>query len=120
MPPRGRVPEGSAQPEPRYVQGKDKGFFGTLFDTNFDHMVTTKVITLFYRVALVMISLLALVMLWYGQAFLKDNAMLGIMTLLAVPLLWLFIVLFVRVFLEFTINQFKITEYLRVMKDQDS
>jgi hypothetical protein len=95
-----------------------KGFIASLFDTNFDHMVTVSLIKIVYRIQLVLISLFAIVMAWYGLAFLEWNTTLGIMTLIATPLVWIALVLGVRMTLEFLINQFKISEYLRIMKDK--
>ncbi|WP_250903811.1 DUF4282 domain-containing protein [Actinomadura sp. NEAU-AAG7] len=92
--------------------------FGALFDTNFDHMVTAQMIKIIYRLALALITLFALVMAWYGVAFLEWNQALGIGTLLATPIVWMFQLLTVRMALEFLINQFKISEYLRIIKDK--
>ncbi|KAB2343937.1 DUF4282 domain-containing protein [Actinomadura rudentiformis] len=96
----------------------NKGLFATLIDTNFDHMVTVKMIKLIYRLELMVITLLAIVMAWYGLAFLQWNTTLGIMTLIATPIVWLFLVLISRMALEFLVNQFKISEYLRAIKDK--
>jgi hypothetical protein len=90
-----------------------------ILDVNFERMVTTKLIKLIYRVALVVITLTTLLMIWYGLDFLTWNISLGLMTLLAAALGWLINVLLVRVFLEFLINQFKITEHLRSIKNGD-
>lgn len=81
-------------------------------------MVTAKLIKLVYRFALVVISLQVLVMVWYGLAFLEWNTTLGVMTLFFAPIVWLFEILVVRMSLEFFINQFKISEYLRIIKDK--
>ncbi|WP_329519604.1 DUF4282 domain-containing protein [Spirillospora sp. NBC_01491] len=89
-----------------------------MLDTNFDHMVTAKMIKLIYTLALLVISLLTLVMVWYGVAFLEWNTTLGVMTLIASPFVWLFQVLMTRMTLEFLINQFKVSEYLRIIKDK--
>lgn len=105
------------QPPSRGPQ--EKGLLSALFDTNFDHMVTTRMIKIVYRLALVLITLLALLVAWYGVAFLEWNTTLGLLTLIAAPFLWIFQLLATRMVLEFLINQFKISEYLRAIKDKD-
>ncbi|MBD2898606.1 hypothetical protein amrb99_75780 [Actinomadura sp. RB99] len=105
------------QPPSRGPQ--EKGLISALFDTNFDHMVTTRMIKMVYRLALVLITLLALLVAWYGVAFLEWNTTLGLLTLIATPFLWIFQLLTTRMVLEFLINQFKISEYLRAIKDKD-
>ncbi|RKS71972.1 uncharacterized protein DUF4282 [Actinomadura pelletieri DSM 43383] len=92
---------------------------GTLFDMNFDYMITAKLVKIVYLLALVPITLFALVMAWYGLAYLEEGSSFGLITLLAAPFVWLLQVLFTRLVLEFVINQFKISEYLRVIKDKD-
>ncbi|RSN64112.1 hypothetical protein DMH08_18295 [Actinomadura sp. WAC 06369] len=91
---------------------------GALFDTNFDHMVTAEMIKIIYRLAVVLITLFALIIAWTGVGFLEWNQMLGVLTLLATPIIWLFQLVTTRMALEFLINQFKISEYLRVIKDK--
>ncbi|RFS84759.1 DUF4282 domain-containing protein [Actinomadura spongiicola] len=86
---------------------------------NFDYMITAKLVKIVYLLALVPITLVALVMAWYGLAYLEEGSSVGLITLLATPFVWLLQVLFTRLVLEFVINQFKISEYLRVIKDKD-
>ncbi|TDE26297.1 DUF4282 domain-containing protein, partial [Actinomadura sp. 6K520] len=105
-------------PPPRDPAGK--GIAGTLFDMNFDHMVTPKLVKIIYALALVPITLLALLIGWYALAYLQEGpAVVGLVLLVAAPLIWIFQVLMTRVFLEFVINQFKVSEYLRAIKDKD-
>ncbi|MBO2446861.1 DUF4282 domain-containing protein [Actinomadura barringtoniae] len=110
-------PQGGWEPSRREAP-PTKGLVASLFDTNFDHMVTVSLIKIVYRIQLVLITLFAIVMGWYGLAFLEWNTTLGVMTLIATPLVWIALVLGVRMTLEFLINQFKISEYLRIMKDK--
>ncbi|TDC59334.1 DUF4282 domain-containing protein [Actinomadura sp. GC306] len=87
---------------------------------NFDHMVTPKLVKIIYALALVPITLLALLIGWYALAYLQEGpAVVGLVLLVAAPLIWIFQVLMTRVFLEFVINQFKVSEYLRAIKDKD-
>lgn len=92
---------------------------GALFDLNFDSMVTAKIIKIIYVLAMVPISLVSLTLAWYGLAYIEQEyAVLGLVALVSAPLLWLLQVLMTRVVLEFMINQFKISEYLRAIKDK--
>ncbi|MFI0483676.1 DUF4282 domain-containing protein [Actinomadura sp. 9N215] len=104
-------------PYPRERAGK--GVVGTLFDMNFDHMITAKVVKIVYMLALVPITLVALVLAWYGLAYLEEGSTVGLVLLLTTPFIWLLQVLVTRMVLEFVINQFKISEYLRAIKDKD-
>ena len=95
-----------------------KGLFGALFDTNFDYMVTSGLIKRVYRLAIVLITLFAFLLAWTGVGFLTWNVWLGVSTLIATPVIWLLQLVTIRIGLEFLINQFKITEHLRVIKDK--
>ncbi|MFD0900770.1 DUF4282 domain-containing protein [Actinomadura sediminis] len=105
-------PQGWASPPRR------KGLVGALFDTSFDYMITAEMIKIIYRLAVVLITLFALIIAWTGVGFLEWNQMLGVLTILATPIIWLFQLVTTRMALEFLINQFKISEYLRVIKDK--
>ncbi|WP_083734708.1 DUF4282 domain-containing protein [Actinomadura sp. CNU-125] len=91
---------------------------GALLDTNFDFMITSVLIKKVYRLAIVLITLFAFLLVWTGVGFMTWNAWLGIGTLIATPIIWLLQLVTVRIGLEFLINQFKITEYMRVIKDK--
>jgi Domain of unknown function (DUF4282) len=110
---------GSPSQHPGYAPRKGKGFFGALFDTNFDHMITVRLARTIYTIMTIMITLFALVVLWYGVSFFAWNATLAFMTIIAAPLIWLFDLVLVRVFMEFVINQFKITEHLKAMRERE-
>lgn len=98
---------------------RTKGFFGALFDLNFDHMVTTRLLKMSYLLAIVVYSLIALVMLLFVWSFSVWNKPLAFATLAATPIVWLAGLLFTRMTLEFAINQFKITEHLKAMREQE-
>ena len=104
---------------PEYSPRRDKGFFGALFDLNFDHMVTTKLIKISYMLAIVVYSLIALVMLLFVWSFSVWNKPLAFATFLATPIVWVSGLLLTRMFLEFVINQFKITEHLKAMRERE-
>ncbi|XRQ11794.1 DUF4282 domain-containing protein [Actinomadura welshii] len=126
-------PPGPPQDQPPWTppprDPKGKGVVGALFDMNFDHMVTPKVVKIIYALALIPITLVALTMAWFGLAYLDQEypggegegfvAMVGLILLLSAPFVWILQVLMTRIFLEFVINQFKIGEYLRAIKDKD-
>ncbi|GGT76563.1 hypothetical protein GCM10010177_38430 [Actinomadura citrea] len=100
--------------------GEPRGgnLLGGLFDLNFDNMITTRVVKILYVLALIPISLFSLLMAVYGLAWIDDSAAFGYLLLLASPFVWLFQVFATRIVLEFVINQFKISEYLRAIKDK--
>jgi hypothetical protein len=86
----------------------NKGFFGSLLDTSFSSLVTTKVIRFIYILTLIVVSLFALLLIVAG--FIRSPA-LGILFLFIVaPLYWLFALVYVRVGLEFTIALFRVME----------
>ncbi len=100
---------------------RGKGFFGSLFDIGFNDMVSTRMIRIVYVLAILLISLTSvfifLVGLWslqfeWGKYF-------GVFLVPAAPLLWLFELVVTRVILEFVINQFKITEHLKAMRERE-
>ncbi|MGP4023799.1 DUF4282 domain-containing protein [Actinomadura sp. 3N407] len=98
----------------------DKGVFAALFDMNFDHMITTRLVKIIYVIALVLITLGALFVAGYGLAWLAQGAtFFALLLLVAAPFLWVFQLLAVRILMEFVINQFKISEYLRAIKDKN-
>ncbi|GAA4224611.1 hypothetical protein GCM10022254_04470 [Actinomadura meridiana] len=95
-----------------------KGVVGTLLDLSFDYMITAKLVKAVYALALVSITLMDLILAWYGLALLVDGSGLGLALLVATPFIWIFQLLVTRLILEFVINQFKISEYLRIIKDK--
>ena len=103
-------------PPPRDPAGK--GVFGALFDLNFNHMVTTKVIKVIYVLSLIPYTTVALLVAGYGLDWINQDSAFGYLFLLTAPFLWFFLVLITRIALEFAVNQFKISEYLRIIKDK--
>lgn len=113
------VPPQQEPPPPRV---RRRGFFRSLLDTRFDAMVTPMLIRGFYMLSLLVISLLSAVLflfIWglggtdeYGDA----PAWPFITAVIVTPIFWTFQVVFVRLVLEFVINQFKITEELQKIR----
>jgi hypothetical protein len=98
-----------------------KGFFGSLFDANFNYLVTPKLIKLLWVLLLTAISVWNL-----GQFFLglriaswDDGWAWGVMLIIATPVLWLIEIILWRIILEAVVIRFKGVEYLRIMKDKD-
>lgn len=81
-------------------------------------MVTIKVIRMAYALAIAVYSAIALLMLYEAWGFSVWNSFLEWITILATPVVWLGGILTARLTLEFAINQFKITEYLKAIRDQ--
>lgn len=98
-----------------------KGIFRGLFDPNFDEMVTPRLIKIFYALAVALISLGSLFELLVGLWALQFDwgRYFGVFLVPAAPLTWLLGLLFTRITLEFIINQFKITEYLKAIRERE-
>lgn len=94
--------------ERRLVQ--TKGFFSSLFDINFNSLITPRLIKVLYVLIMVVIGLFALIMVI--SAFAAD-AGIGVLTLFVLaPLGALVYLIFARVYLELIIVIFKIRESL--------
>jgi hypothetical protein len=89
----------------------EHGFFRSLFDISFTSFITTKIVKLVYVVSLVLIGLAALIAVI--AAFIEKPAY-GVLVLLILAPLGAFIwIVLVRLWLEFVIQVFRITELLR-------
>jgi hypothetical protein len=84
-------------------------------------MVSTRLIKDFYVLAILLISLTSLFILLVGLWALQFGwgRYFGVFLVPAAPLLWLFELVVVRMVLEFVINQFKITEHLKAMRERE-
>jgi hypothetical protein len=96
-----------------------KGLLGHLFDFTFDHMVTPQLIKGAYRFAVLFTSMVAVVWLIVGFWLFQYGWLLTVFVVLFTPPLWVTSLLAIRMFLEFLINQFKITEHLKAMRERD-
>jgi hypothetical protein len=105
-----QVPPGSDQ------GSRSKGFLEALLDFKFERSVTARLVRVLYTVAVVLITMSSLVMLVFGFYVYQYGWLLSLMTILAAPLIWVFQVVMVRIFLEFVINQFRITEELQEIR----
>jgi hypothetical protein len=80
-------------------------------------MITIKLIRLVYVLVIGFTGLTALTMLLFAWSFSEWNGTLALATLLATPVVSLFQIVVTRMALEFVINQFKITEELRKIRE---
>jgi hypothetical protein len=98
----------------------EKGVIGALFDVNFNHLVTPKLIKVCYVLALMLVSLSALIVvvigLWIFQ--LRNGWLLGLLVMLSAPVVWTFEAILVRIFMEAVVVRFKGVEHLRAIKDK--
>jgi uncharacterized protein DUF4282 len=98
-----------------------KGFMGSLFDLNFNHLVTPRLIKLLYVLLLLVITLWNLGQLMFGLYVTTWDDMHGFgpIIIIATPVMWLIEIILWRIILEAVIVRFKGVEYLRIMKDKD-
>jgi hypothetical protein len=95
----------AAQPSPPAEPGK--GFFKSLMDTRFDHLITPKMVRFLYIVA--MIVLTAGVIVAIIVAFTNDAGT-GLLTLFLAPIGGLIYLIIARLYLELIVVAFKIRE----------
>jgi hypothetical protein len=107
------MPRAAAAPKPR-THG-EKGFIGSLFDFNFDSMVTPKIIKAIYVLVTAWVGLWALILLivffkYYGAAA-------GFLALIVIdPIMVLLGLGMTRIVLEFYMITFKIHEEVKVIR----
>lgn len=116
QPPPGHSAAPPAQ-EGGYERGR--GLLGNLFDFSFDHMVTPQMIRGAYSFALLFTSMSALFWLIVGFWLFQYGWLLTVFIVLFTPPMWLLSMIAIRMFLEFVINQFKITEHLKVLRETE-
>ncbi|MBC6457494.1 DUF4282 domain-containing protein [Actinomadura sp. HBU206391] len=80
-------------------------------------MVTIKLIRLVYVLAIGFTGITALAMLLLAWSFSEWNGFLALLTFVATPIVSLFQIVITRMILEFVINQFKITDELRKIRE---
>jgi hypothetical protein len=112
----------SPQPQQEWTppERTEKGFFAALLDANFNHLITPKLVKLFYILSLLLITLSALMVvacgIWVAQ--LRNGWLLGLLIMLSAPVIWIFEVILARIFMEAVVVRFKGVEHLRVIKDK--
>jgi hypothetical protein len=100
-----------------YVRGKS--LLGNLFDLTFDHMVTPQLIKGAYFFAVLFTSMTAVVWLIIGFWLFQYGWLLTVLIVLFTPPLWVLSLIGIRMCLELLINQFKITEHLKAMRERE-
>lgn len=94
---------------------QDKGFFAVLFDLSFSEFVTTRIIKVLYCISIVLAGIWALAILVGCIANGGAAAFLG---LIFAPLLFFFLLLCARLWLEFIIVVFRIAENTAQLVEQ--
>lgn len=99
---------------------ENKSVLGALLDVDFTHLVTPRLIKLWYVVALLFISLQGLMLVFFGAWLfqLRNGWLVGTLVIMTTPIAWLFELLLVRIFMEVVVVRFKGVEHLRVIKDK--
>ncbi len=84
-----------------------KGFLGSLFDLSFTEFITTRIIKFLYIVGIIIaaITAIAIIISGFGQGF-----VVGIISLILSPIIFLLYVLIFRIWLELIIVIFRIAE----------
>lgn len=92
-----------------------KSFLGSLFDFGFDSLITPKIISIIYGIAMFFIALgtLAMVLGVFSESFLA-----GIGMLVISPIIFLLWLIFARVYCEVIIALFKIAENTSALKSK--
>ena len=88
----------------------EPGFLGRLFDTSFTSFITLSIIQLVFKL---FIGLAALSTVGFIIIAFSADPMAGIVSLIAGPLLFLFYVIMVRIYLELVVVFFRIEENTR-------
>lgn len=88
---------------------EQKGFFGSLFDFSFTSLVTSKLISILYVLAIIGIGVYALFLIVAGFS---RGAAIGVLAIIGAALFFLLTVIYTRVLLEVLIVIFRIHEHV--------
>ena len=94
----------------------EKGFFTQLFDFSFTEFVTTKIIKFIYILGLILTGLATIAIII--SAF-SQSSVIGIVSLIFSPLIFLIYVIILRVWLEIIIVIFRISENIEILKGKE-
>lgn len=94
-------------PQPPERQARGDGFFESLMDTRFDHLITPTMIRFLYIVAMILIALGALAVIIAAFA---ESAGGGVIALILAPIFALIYLIVTRLWLELVIVIFKIRD----------
>jgi hypothetical protein len=103
-----------ASTQPTSHPGGQSGFFESLLDTRFDHLITPKLIRFLYVVSLVVLAIGAIVVI--VTAF-GDEVGSGVVALILAPLGALVYLIVIRLWLELLVVAFKIREAAEEVAD---
>jgi Domain of unknown function (DUF4282) len=108
-------PGGPAEPPPK----QEKGLFGSLFDTGFDDLVTTRLLRMLYTLAILCVTGFNLILFMFGWSLAAGSfwPFLGWTLVVGVPVLWLAELIMVRVVVEYLLVQHKIATDLTVVRE---
>ena len=101
------IPATPPPPQPPAEQARRYGFFESLLDTSFEHLITPTMIRFLYIVAIILIGLGALVAIIAGFA---GSAGAGILALILAPIFALIYLIVTRLWLELILVIFKIRD----------
>jgi hypothetical protein len=98
-----------------------EGFTGVLFDLSFDRMITTKLIRAVYLLAILMFVVQSVLMLSIGFWVFswRTGWAWGVFMIIGAPVMFFFETVVTRLILEFVVNQFKITEHLKAIRERE-
>jgi Domain of unknown function (DUF4282) len=100
---------------PRY--DNDKGFFGSLFDFSFDNFIAPKLVKFLYVLSLIIITIVAIIVVVGGLVALGNGSAVGLLSIILAPLVWLIYLVGARLWLEFFVVVFKISDDLKDIRD---
>jgi hypothetical protein len=102
-------PPAQPPPPPGYQPPEEprKGFFGALFDTRFDNLITPSLVRFLFIVSMILLTLAYVVWVIAGFA---SKASTGVLALVLGPLVALLYLILIRVYLELIVVLFKIRE----------
>jgi hypothetical protein len=114
-------PESQAsRPERVAARRTRKGLLPSLLDADFTNLITPRVVKLGYVLGLIVITLQSLFLFLFGlfsDALWGDFGIWSLILMAASPLVWVFELLFLRIFMEGLVVRFKQAEYLEAIKD---
>lgn len=101
----GPVPHGGSGGQ--VMEAGQRGFFESLFDIRFEHLITPKLVRFFYALSILVLGVGAIVMI--VAAFVASETS-GVLFLFLVPLMALFYLITIRLWLELIVVAFKIRD----------
>lgn len=99
--------EASTSPNPAPASSSPTGFFQSLMDTRFDHLITPTLIRFLYVVAMIVLAIGMVIVIIAGFA---DDAGSGIVALILAPIGALIYLIVIRLWLELIVVTFKIRD----------